>query len=209
MTSPVIRLSHVALRTPDVDRLRTYYTEVIGLSPYDEDAGAVFLASGGDGPALELRSQPTPGLDHVGFEISAPYEEELLSRPSGQGIDVLSRDAPEPGFSRVHEIRDGEGNAPQLCVVDQSRAAVPRSTTGVVPNKIGHIASRTRSRRSADRVLRIRARLSLVGLDGRLLRVPALQHRSPHGQLRQRLPARRAASLRLRTHRRRRTTDGM
>ena len=28
MTSPVTRLSHVALRRPDVERKRTYYTEM-------------------------------------------------------------------------------------------------------------------------------------------------------------------------------------
>jgi len=144
MISPVTRLSHVALRTPDVERLRSYYTEVIGLSPYDEDAGVVFLASGGHGPALELRSGAKPGLDHVGFEVSAPHEEELLGRLTEHGVEVSSHDSPQPGFSRVHEIHDAEGNLLQLCLVDQSRAGSPLATTGVVPNKIGHIASRTR-----------------------------------------------------------------
>jgi catechol-2,3-dioxygenase len=144
MISPVIRLSHVALRSADVGRLRTYYTEVVGLSPYDEDAGVVFLAGGGQGPALELRPESTPGLDHIGFEVSAPHEEELLSRLASQSVEVVSRDAAEPGFSRVHEIRDREGNKLQLCVVDQNRAAAPRAPIGVVPNKIGHIAARTR-----------------------------------------------------------------
>ena len=69
MISPVTRLSHVALRSPDVERLRSYYTDVIGLAPYDDANGAVFLASGGYGPALELRPGDTPGLDHVGFGL--------------------------------------------------------------------------------------------------------------------------------------------
>jgi catechol-2,3-dioxygenase len=145
MISPVTRLSHVALRSPDVERLRTYYTEVIGLSPYDDDAGVLFLASGGHGPALELRPGSTAGLDHVGFELSAAHEDELLSRLSAQGVAVASSEGSEPGLRRVHELLDVEGNKLQVCVVDQNRAVAGRARTGIVPNKIGHIAARTRS----------------------------------------------------------------
>jgi catechol-2,3-dioxygenase len=145
MISPVTRLSHVALRSPDVERLRTYYTEVIGLSPYDDDAGVVFLASGGHGPALELRPDSTAGLDHVGFELAAAHEDELLSRLAAQGVEVTSSDDSEPGFSRVHELHDVEDNKLQICVVDHDRAAAERPTTGIRPNKIGHIAARTRN----------------------------------------------------------------
>jgi catechol-2,3-dioxygenase len=145
MISPVTRLSHVALRSPDVERLRTYYTEVIGLSPYHQDAGVVFLASGGHGPALELHPGSTAGLDHVGFELAAAHEDELLSRLSGQGVAVTSSENSEPGFSRVHELLDVEGNRLQACVVDQDRAAAPRASIGIVPNKLGHIAARTRN----------------------------------------------------------------
>jgi catechol-2,3-dioxygenase len=145
MISPVTRLSHVALRSPDVERLRTYYTEVIGLSPYDQDGDIVFLASGGYGPALELHPASTAGLDHVGFELAASHEDDLLSRLSKHGVEVTSSENSEPGFRRVHELRDVEGNRLQVCVVDQDRAAAERSSTGIVPNKIGHIAARTRS----------------------------------------------------------------
>lgn len=145
MISPVTRLSHVALRSPDVERLRSYYTEVIGLSPYDDDASVVFLASGGHGPAVELRPGSTAGLDHVGFELAATHEDELLSRLADQGVEIMSSDDSEPGFGRVHELLDVEDNKLQVCVVDQDRAAAERATTGIVPNKIGHIAARTRN----------------------------------------------------------------
>ena len=145
MISPVTRLSHVALRSPDVERLRTYYTDVIGLSSYNDGDGAVYLASGGLGPALELREGSQTGLDHIGFELAASAEDELLSRLSQQGVKVSSGVDPEPGFTRVHDLADVEGNRLQLCVVDQSRAAASRAETGIVPQKVGHIATRTRS----------------------------------------------------------------
>lgn len=145
MISPVTRLSHVALRTPDVERLRSYYTEVIGLTPYDEAGGVVYLASGGDGPALELRPDTIAGLDHVGFEVAADREDELLARLRSQGVAVTSSADAEPGLSRIHNVQDAEGNSLQLCVVDAARPPAARAAAGIVPNKIGHIAARTRS----------------------------------------------------------------
>jgi catechol 2,3-dioxygenase-like lactoylglutathione lyase family enzyme len=143
MISPITRLSHVALRTPDVERQRTYYTEVIGLSAYDEDGGVVYLASGGHGPALELRPAGERGLDHIGFELAAEREEELLARLDAAGVKHASASDAEPGFVRIHELADAEGNRIQAGVVDGNRAPAPRATSGVVPNKLGHIAART------------------------------------------------------------------
>ena len=145
MISPITRLSHVALQTPDVERLRTYYTERIGLAAYDEGDGAVYLASGGPGPALELRPGDEPRLDHVGFELAAEREEELLARLSDAGVAVSTASDPEPGFARVHDLADIEGNRLQLAVIDEARAPAPRGIGAVVPNKLGHIASRTRN----------------------------------------------------------------
>ena len=189
MISPVTRLSHVALRSPDVQRLRSYYTEVVGLTPYDEGDGVVFLASGGYGPALELRPSTTAGLDHVGFEVSDAHEDELLARLRNQSVDVSTSDDSEPGLSRVHEVHDVEGNLLQLCVVDE---AAPRPPVAHRRDRAQQARSHRvpdAQRRGGHRVLRVGARLPLVRLDGRLLRLPALQHRSPHGQLRQRVPA--------------------
>ena len=143
--SPVSRLSHVALRSPDVERMRTYYTEVIGLAAYDDGDGGVFLASGGLGPALELRRGSMAGIDHVGFELTASREEELLDRLRQQGVIVTSGTDTEPGIARIHDLADVEGNRLQLCVVDQDRAAAALAVTGIVPQKLGHIATRTTS----------------------------------------------------------------
>src|SRR6478735_2517304 len=145
MTSPVTRLSHVALRSPDVEKMRTYYTEIIGLSSYDDGDGTVYLASGGRGPALELRSDTTAGIDHVGFEISASKEEELLIRLRDQGVQVSTATDLEPGLSRIHDVIDVEGNHLQMCVVDDDRAPAALATSGIVPQKIGHVATRTSS----------------------------------------------------------------
>lgn len=146
MSSPVTRLSHVALRTSDVERMRTYYTEIIGLSSYDDDDGNVFLASGGLGPALELRYDPhRTGIDHVGFELAAAGADDLLAHLTDQGVKVTTGTDLEPGISKLHNLVDVEGNRLQLCVLDQDRAAAAPATSGIVPQKLGHIATRTRS----------------------------------------------------------------
>jgi catechol-2,3-dioxygenase len=145
MTSPLTRLSHVALRSPDVERMRDYYTNVIGLSSYDDADGTVFLASGGLGPALELKPASHAGVDHVAFELTAAREEELLARLATQRVAVATKTDAEPGTLRVHDIADVEGNKVQLVVIDAEREAAARSEIGIGPQKIGHVATRTRS----------------------------------------------------------------
>ena len=143
MSSLVTRLSHVALRSPDVEAARTYYTDVIGLSPFDTGDGAVHLASGGHGPALTLLSGSEPALDHLGFELAPAREDEVLAHLAAEGVAVRSSTDAEPGFTRVHAIEDVEGNRLQLCVVDQDRAPASRAASGIVPQKLGHVATRT------------------------------------------------------------------
>lgn len=145
MTSPLNRLSHVALRTPDVERMRSYYTDIIGLSAYDDAEGKVYLASGGLGPALELIPAPAAGVDHIAFDLTADREEELLRKLVQQRVNVQTRADAEPGILRVHDITDVEGNRIQLCIVDEGRDAAALSTVGIAPQKIGHVATRTRN----------------------------------------------------------------
>lgn len=145
MTTALSRLSHVALRTPDVERMRNYYTEVIGLSAYDDGDGGVFLASGGRGPALELKPGAEAGVDHVAFELTASREDELLTHLGKERVEVATKTDAEPGILRVHDIADVEGNKVQLCIVDDTREAAAPSAVGIVPQKIGHVATRTRS----------------------------------------------------------------
>lgn len=145
MYGTVSRLSHIALRSPDVERMRTYYTEVIGLSAYDAGEGGIFLASGGRGPALELRPDPTAGVDHVGFEVAPESEDRLLHALTEQGIAFETRGDVEPGLSRVHDLTDVEGNLLQMCVLDQTREPAALASQGIVPQKLGHVATRTRN----------------------------------------------------------------
>jgi catechol 2,3-dioxygenase-like lactoylglutathione lyase family enzyme len=145
MISPVTRLSHVALRSPDVGRLRTPYADAIGLSAYEEGGGdgTVYLASGSRGPTLELRPGSGPALDQVGFELAAERDDEPLARLADHGIAVHTASDPEPGFAHVHQIADVKGHTIQLGIVDDTRPAAERAPTGIVPNKLGHISACT------------------------------------------------------------------
>src|SRR3954447_21497724 len=101
MTSPIARLSHVCLRTPDLERACAYYTDVVGLADYDASDGAVYLASGGQGPALELRVGDSAGLAPAAFEAPAAEEEDLLARLDKADIAVDSGNDVDPGLSRI------------------------------------------------------------------------------------------------------------
>jgi catechol-2,3-dioxygenase len=145
MSGPIVRLSHIALVSPDVERLRAYYVDVVGLTPYDEADGSVYLASGGRGPALELRPGAERSLHHLGLELAAAGEEEMLAGLQRLDVPVQTAGDAEPGFVRIHQIADVEGNTIQLGVVDEARPAVALAQHPIAPNKIGHVATRTTS----------------------------------------------------------------
>ena len=146
MISPVTRLSHVALRSPDVERLRSYYTEVVGLTPYDEVDGVVFLASGGYGPALELRPS-----DDGGARSRRLRGQRRRTRTSCSPVwrDRASRlvpaTTPSPASAASTRSRTSRATGCSFASSTNRRAAAGRASAGIVPNKIGHIAARTRS----------------------------------------------------------------
>lgn len=145
MNGAITRLSHVALTTPDPQRLVAHYRDIIGLADYEHADGDTYLASGGAGPALQLRSGSSPALDHIAFELSPAAEEQFLAHLRQRGVSASKGSDAEPGIARVHEVSDVEGNRVQLCVIDEARAPAKPATSGVVPQKIGHVAARTTS----------------------------------------------------------------
>jgi len=53
-------IDHVVLHVNDVQRAKKFYTEVLGMTPYREDDGQVFLHAGRQGVALFRKEGETP-----------------------------------------------------------------------------------------------------------------------------------------------------
>jgi catechol 2,3-dioxygenase len=104
-------LSHVALRTPDLEAMTRFYVATMGLIPEPErvDQPEVRLGWGQGHHALELLEGPK-GLDHVGLEIGDPGGHVALAeRLRTRGVEV--REIDDGATVCVH---DPDGNAVHL-----------------------------------------------------------------------------------------------
>ena len=72
-----VRLGHVLLQTPDLDRMISFYTEVLGLRVTDSVPGLIafmHLPVGGDHHVVALLHNARPGFHHASFEVDSPDE---------------------------------------------------------------------------------------------------------------------------------------
>lgn len=118
----LIGAHHVALLTPNFDRLRAFYVDLLGCSVVGayRDQRIIFLAAGSIAIELIERSAPSPGLaggwGHVAFEVAdidAAYA-ELAGR--GAPFHIPPKNFPDEAapVSRIAFFRDPDGNELQL-----------------------------------------------------------------------------------------------
>jgi catechol 2,3-dioxygenase-like lactoylglutathione lyase family enzyme len=126
-------LSHVALRTPNVEAMTRFYVETMGLipEPTEEDQPGARLGWGHGHHALELLDGPA-GLDHFGLEIrDAGGHLAVVERLRVRGIEVQELDG---ATACVH---DPDGNAVHLHG-RVSRAGEHAADPGRRPVRIQH-----------------------------------------------------------------------
>ena len=110
-------VDHVVLHVKDVQRAKKFYTEVLGMTPYREDDGQVFLHAGRQGVALFRKEGETPltagnDLNHLALNIAAGSYETLKAELEKHGVTVTGR----PGEDRCIYFRDPDGHRLQLVV---------------------------------------------------------------------------------------------
>jgi catechol 2,3-dioxygenase-like lactoylglutathione lyase family enzyme len=72
-----VRLGHVLLQTPNLDGMRGFYCDVLGMKLSDIVPGLIcfmHLPGGGDHHVVALLSNPRPGFHHASFEVETPDE---------------------------------------------------------------------------------------------------------------------------------------
>src|ERR1700733_12150978 len=65
----LLRLAHVALRSPDPERLAVYYERNVGLVRTGSHDDAIRLTTHRHSHCLELHEGDVPVLDHIAFEV--------------------------------------------------------------------------------------------------------------------------------------------
>lgn len=136
----VRRIGHTMFETNDLDRLATYYTDVIGLVVASRDKDRVFLASKLGPLAVELRRGSQAGCRKLAFEIApdlglADMEREL----SNLGIKSARSSDPAPGVSGVLSMQDPQGTEVELFTAPTALVNDQRPI-GVGVEKLGHVA---------------------------------------------------------------------
>ncbi len=132
----IVGIGHLALASPDVDRLAAYYTEVLGFELSARTDGAAYLTPELAHHAVTVQQGKESGLDHLAFRIEGSLgdaEQELASA----GIKAERKTDAEPGIAELLEIEDLDGNPLQLYAEIEERAELGPS--GVRPQKLGHV----------------------------------------------------------------------
>jgi catechol 2,3-dioxygenase-like lactoylglutathione lyase family enzyme len=110
-------VDHVVLHVSDVQRSKKFYTDILGMTPYREDDGQVFLHAGSQGIALFEKDDGRPltagnDLNHLALNVAAGTYETLKLELERQGVAVTGR----PGDDRCIYFRDPDGHRLQLIV---------------------------------------------------------------------------------------------
>jgi glyoxylase I family protein len=110
-------IDHIVLHVRDVERAKKFYTELLGMTAYREDAEQVFLHAGQQGVALFKKRGDTPlttgnDLNHLALNVETGTYEALKGELESHGVTVSGR----PGEDRCIYFHDPDGHRLQLMV---------------------------------------------------------------------------------------------
>lgn len=141
----IARMSHVSLRSRDLDRQVRYYRDVIGLSELDRTGEAVHLGTQFGLPAVSLDRGGEDGIQGLTFELDSRDGLGLAAeRLRSLGVDASqSAASAHPAAGTALAFRDPSGVRVELVT---AVPFAPRSApAGIGALKLGHVAMLTRS----------------------------------------------------------------
>ena len=131
-------VDHVVLHCSDVERSKTFYTEILGMSVSREDDRRVFLQAGGQGMRVALFKKEgdaplTIGndLNHLAFNVAGGTYEGLKAELESLGVAVSDR----PGNNRSIFFNDPDGHRLQLIFKPLRRSLTGRAAHAARPRR--------------------------------------------------------------------------
>lgn len=144
-TLPIRSLRHVALRCPDLEAARRFYTDAWGLEVVTADDVMLTLRGTGDEHhVLALRLADDVGLDHVAFGVATPAEIDLAAAhliERGVSIEDEPGQWSHPGGGYAMAFRDPEGR--RIVLVAEVASVAPRSGADARPIGLSHVVFNT------------------------------------------------------------------
>ncbi len=108
-TNRKAKVRHIAIKTPDPQKLAEYYTKVFGLDVVlRRPSGSVYLSDGDLCLALlPTRGEVAPGIEHFGFHIQDA--EEIAKSLEALGMDPPKARPNDPPYAETR-VTDPDGN---------------------------------------------------------------------------------------------------
>jgi catechol 2,3-dioxygenase-like lactoylglutathione lyase family enzyme len=130
----IVHTHHVAISTPNFDRLRQFYIETLGLPIVGGFAGHDILFIGAGSTTIELIGEDTPvvvvgrsGWHHLAWEVESVAESYAELSARGVSFHVPPEDfPPEAPSMRIAFFKDPDGNVLELVQPLGSRYPAPQ-----------------------------------------------------------------------------------
>jgi catechol 2,3-dioxygenase-like lactoylglutathione lyase family enzyme len=137
----VSKLGYLVFAVQDLPKMKSYYSDVLGLTVVDEEADTVHLSLGFDHQSIVLRKSATEsGLSKIGFQIEPQEASEVVNHFSKHNLRASVNSYTQPGIGQTirTENPDGIGIEFYSEFMPVSRSADSR---GVSPVKLSHVAA--------------------------------------------------------------------
>ncbi len=137
---PAIRIGHLTLETPDMERQIEYYTTIIGLIVAERTPGKAYLTTRAGQLALELNEGAHAGCSRISLEVSPDLSgADIVKGLGNEGIAASRASEPFPGVREAVTFSDNKGTSIDIFTGGGFIAANQQSI-GVGPIKLGHVA---------------------------------------------------------------------
>ena len=135
------RLAYITFQTPDLERLVSYYIDVVGLSLVERTSDVVYLGVSAQNYCVVLKSGKETQCTGLSFQIS-PQEgdlDALHKLVKSQGIAAEMRHDAHPSIGTGLYFKDPKGTNIEVFAKREMNGAQSLSR-GIAPEKLGHVA---------------------------------------------------------------------
>jgi catechol 2,3-dioxygenase-like lactoylglutathione lyase family enzyme len=137
----VFQLGYVALGTPNIERTKHHYMQLVGMSEVESgDDGSVYLSIGYNHHDLVLRPAKQKTLLHLGFHLKPHISlKDLAGKARELGLAATVKTDSQPGIAELAEVEAPGGLVIQFYSAIEASAPGFKQT-GAAPLRLGHVA---------------------------------------------------------------------
>jgi catechol-2,3-dioxygenase len=144
-----MHIGHLALRSPDPERLASFLTKILGLRRTAEHGGAIYLSCNEKHHEIELLPGPVAGMDHIGLEVEQADLERLRDSVAAAGAPILGEYSEQLGLGRGFRTVGPAGIVFEIyCGMERERLSIQHYMPPLA-RRFGHVTLATDQRKEA------------------------------------------------------------